>query len=181
MTKEIFKKSVATKTLQLSNYKKFKHFEPALFILIVPLVFLFLFLKDYIDGSPKPISQTILLLIIIPTIIAILLYILQRNRLKFKTVKTTLHRTELYQIVIKVAADLEWNIHYQKGNVILADTSPGFLSGSWGEQITILIDGNNVLINSICDLNTKMSLVSMGRNRKNMNTLIREIEKANTL
>ena len=63
-------------------------------------------------------------------------------------------------------------------NAIMAKTRPGFLSGSWGEQITILFDGNTILVNSICDLDMRGSVVPMGRNKKNMNRLIEEIKKA---
>ena len=62
----------------------------------------------------------------------------------------------------------------------MAKTHPSFSSGSWGEQITILFDNRTILVNSICDLDKKNSVVSMGRNKQNENTLINEIKKADS-
>jgi hypothetical protein len=67
---------------------------------------------------------------------------------------------------------------YKTKGCIIARTSPGIFSGSWGERITIILDKNRVLINSICDPEKRSSVVSMGRNRKNCRTLINEIKNA---
>ncbi|PTX62911.1 hypothetical protein C8N46_102312 [Kordia periserrulae] len=180
MTKSQIHKSILTGQLQLTRREKLKHFEPIGFVLFIPLIIIILYIKDLIMSDIKPLKTGLLLFILIPIVIAIGLYFLQTYRLKFKTVTTTLNYKRINQIIEKVATDLEWNIYHNKNNVILANTSPGFLSGSWGEQITILLDRNKVFVNSICSLNKKMSMVSMGRNRQNMNTLIYEIEKASS-
>ena len=87
-------------------------------------------------------------------------------------------REELDPIFEKVAKELEWTLYVNNKKMIIAKTHPSFFSGSWGEQITILFDKNRVLVNSICDLEKRSSVVSMGRNKKNMNRLIDEITKA---
>ena len=117
--------------------------------------------------------------IAIPIVIAIGFHLLQKKRLKFKEVSTNLSEDEIFKIIKKVANDLDWYIESESTEIVFARTFPCFFSGSWGEQITIIIGENIVLINSICDLKKRSSLVSMGRNKKNENTFIREIEKAN--
>ncbi|WP_136668314.1 hypothetical protein [Flavobacterium sp. H122] len=86
-------------------------------------------------------------------------------------------REELDPIIEKVAKELEWTSYVVNKKMIIAKTHPNFFSGSWGEQITILFDKNQVLVNSICDPDKRSSVVSMGRNTKNMNRLIEEIIK----
>ena len=115
---------------------------------------------------------------IIPAILGILFYRLQKRRLKFKSIDTKLTRDELGPIIEKVAKELEWTPFVNNKKIIIAKTHPSFFSGSWGEQITILFDKNRILVNSICDPDKRSSVVSMGRNKKNMNRLIKEITKA---
>ena len=135
-------------------------------------------LKDYLAGTPKPFRQEEIWFMIIPILIGILFYRIQRNRLKFKSITTNLTREELDAIIEKVALELEWHPYLIKEKFIVAKTHPGFSSGSWGEQITIIFDENLVLVNSVCDPDKKSSVVSMGRNRQNEKKLLEEIKKA---
>ena len=112
---------------------------------------------------------------LVPSIIGLLFYKLQKKRLKFKTVETALTRDELDKIIERVAAELQWRIYTNNKRIVEARTNPSFFSGSWGEQITILFDNKRVLANSICDLIKQDSFVSMGRNKKNTQRLIDEI------
>lgn len=130
------------------------------------------------NGDSKGLLGIILLFMLVPFIIGLLFYKLQKNRLKFKTVETALTRDELDKIIERVAAELQWRIYTNNKRIVEARTNPSFFSGSWGEQITILFDGKRVLANSICDLKKQDSVVSMRRNKKNTQRLIDEIEKA---
>ena len=87
-------------------------------------------------------------------------------------------REELDKIINQVATELKWTIFSTNKRIVEAKTFPSFFSGSWGEQITILFDNKRVLVNSICDIDKQSSVVSMGRNKKNINRLIKEIENA---
>jgi hypothetical protein len=116
--------------------------------------------------------------IVVPSILLFLTYRLQRNRLKFFLVYSTLDIKQLKKVISDVAKDLDWVTISSNKNVYTAKTFPGFFSGSWGEHITVLFHANTVYINSICDPDKKSSIVSFGRNRKNVQTLIRKIEEA---
>ena len=95
-----------------------------------------------------------------------------------KIVETNLSRDELDKIIYQISTELKWKIFTTNKRIVEAKTFPSFFSGSWGEQITILFDNKRVLVNSICDLDKRSSVVSMGRNKKNTVRLINEIEKA---
>ena len=175
--------SIETGELKLSFWKTIKHYGIVFFLFSIPIMLmlfslLFSYLKDYIEGTPKHIREVEYWIIIIPIILGILFYRLQKKRLEFKTIETQLTRKQLEKIINRVANELEWIPYMATENAILAKTRPAFLSGSWGEHITILFDGNKILVNSICDLDMRVSVVSMGRNKKNMNRLIEEIKKA---
>jgi len=116
------------------------------------------------------------MVIIIPIFLAFLFYKLQANRLKFKEIYTTLSRQQLNDIIEKVGTELKWHPKEVNNNFIIAATGLSILS--WGEQITILFDGNRILLNSICDPDKRSSLGSFGRNKQNVNRLIKEIEQA---
>ncbi|MDP3393032.1 hypothetical protein [Sediminibacterium sp.] len=178
MTKEQIKYSIETGEMKLGNWDKFTHYGIVGFLFFIPSVLIFLHLKDYFQGIPKPFRESEIWFVIIPFILGLLFYRLQRSRLKFQTIDTHLTREEFDPIIEKVAKELEWTPHVMNKNVIIAKTHPSFFSGSWGEQITILFDKNRILVNSICDPDKRSSVVSMGRNKQNMSRLIEEIRKA---
>ena len=178
MNNKQIKHSLESRELKLSNWEKLSHYGIVGFCFIIPLAFIFLHLKDYFENTPKSIKSGEIWFFTIPTLIGILFYYIQKRRLQFKEVNTSLNRTELNKIIEKVANELEWTLNLTKSKIIVAKTHPSFLSGSWGEQITILFDNKKVLVNSICDPDKKSSLVSMGRNKQNENKLIKEVEKA---
>ena len=179
MTDEQILNSINTDRLTLNSWEKFKHYLIVVFLFITPILFIYDFLKDLVKASPKQMSLETLLFITVPSVLGFLFYNLQRNRLKFKIVETNLKRSELDNIIDQVATELKWTIIKNENQIVEAKTHPSLLSGSWGEQITILFDNKRVLVNSICNLERRSSVVSMGRNRKNTNRIIDEIEKAN--
>lgn len=178
MTKEQKQFILQNNKLRLSFWDKISHFSIVGFLLFIPLIFVFLQLKDALNGTSRPVKESEIYFLIIPTLLALLFYKLQSDRLKFKEVFTTLSRQQLTVIIEKVGNNLKWYPEKINNEVIIAKIHPSFFSGSWGEQITILFDTNRVLVNSICDPDKKSSVVSMGRNKKNVNKLIEEIRNA---
>jgi hypothetical protein len=178
MTDQQIDQSIETNKLKLTAWGKFEHYGIVFFLFFIPIVPLFLYFKDLLNGNSKEINGGMLLFTIIPFILGLLFYRLQHNRLNFKIAETNLTRDELDKIIHQVSIELKWTIITSNKRIIEAKTFPSFFSGSWGEQITILFDNKRVLVNSICDLDKRSSVVSMGRNKKNTNRLIDEIEKA---
>ena len=178
MTKEKIKYGLENRELKLGFWGKIQHFGIVGFCFIIPITLTALYLKDYFNESARPLKTGDIWWVIIPTLLGILFFYVQKRRLRFKKVNTNLNKSELNKIIEKVAAELEWQIYFSNSKAIVAKTHPEILSGSWGEEITILFDYKKVLVNSICDLDKKSSLVSMGRNGQNENKLIEEIKKA---
>ena len=110
--------------------------------------------------------------------LGLLFYFIQNNRLKFKVIQTNLSKEKLLEIIKETGNELEWRTEKKTNDYFINVTNPKWSSGSWGERITIIIDNNRILINSICDPDKKSSVISAGRNKKNVNTLIQNIKKA---
>jgi len=181
MTNEQIKYSIETGKLKLGNWDKFTHYNIVVMLFFITAIFIFFLLIDYIEGTHNLFIEGEIWFMIIPSILGLLFYRLQRKRLKFKIINTRLTRKQLYPIIEKVAKELEWIPSVPKiinGKVIIAKTHPSLFSGSWGERITIIFDEDKVLVNSICDPDRRSSVVSMGRNKMNMNRLIEEIKIA---
>lgn len=177
MTSQQIKRSIETGELQLSSGQKFTHYSIVFFFTLIPLVWIAMIVYNYIIGKAPFFDEILMYFMTIPIILVLLFYIIQKRKLKFTIIETTLTRDELNSIIANVAQRLEWMTFNNNKSFYIAKTYPGFLSGSWGEQITILFDKNKLLINSICDPD-KISIVSMGRNRTHVTTLIEEIKNA---
>ncbi|WP_156121550.1 hypothetical protein [Alistipes sp. ZOR0009] len=111
-------------------------------------------------------------------LLAFVFFFIQYKRLEFKSIQTSLPLDLIQKFIAATADELEWvslvNSKYYK----VFKTYPKWYTGSWGEQITVIIDNDKVMINSICDPDRKASVVSAGRNRKNMRCLIDKIKNA---
>ena len=101
------------------------------------------------------------------------------RRLKFKVLTTTLNHKEIAVYFEQLCKEWEWNLHFHNANIFIAKTRMS--GGSWGEQVTILLSGNEVWVNSICDPDKHTSLVSMGRNRENLQAITDLINNINNL
>lgn len=178
MTSEQIQHAIDTGELKLQGWRKFTHYGIVVFIFFIPSLHIFSYLKDYFQGTPITTENSELWFIGVCMLIGVFFYILQKRRLKFQAVATKLTTDEIHEIIDKVSKILKWELAIVKDGVVVAKTHPSFLSGSWGEQITIIIDTNKVLVNSICDPDERSSVVSMGRNRRNVNRLISQIAKA---
>lgn len=179
MNTKIIKKCIEQNELQLSNWDKINHYWSVIFALTIPILFIINKTIDLINKTERPRQDGDIFLFAIPILLSFLLYLLQKKRLRFKIVETNLSINEIYKIVDDTAKELGWIINKKSSTHLTANTNPKFTSGSWGEQITIIFTENKILVNSICDLNKKDSLVSMGRNKKNEQTFINNIVKAN--
>jgi hypothetical protein len=176
MKKELIKKSLETGELQLTFKQKEGHYGMAIYLLIIPAVFLFFYIKDTNIGNINHRIPELPITVAIVCGLSILLYRFQRKKLKFVTVATDLDRAELMKIIELAGLELKWSPHFSDDQVIIAQTFPGFLSGSWGEQITIMFDNQKIHINSICNPDNRGSIFSYGRNQKNINLLVERVK-----
>jgi len=173
MTQEQYNKSIATGELQLSAWGKFSYFWVVGFLFFIPLTCLAF---DIFDNSANFVGTPIWF-IIIPTILGILLYWLQKNQLKFKIVKTRLGRYEFSKLTRQISEQFKLTILFEDGDIFVAETTPELFSGVEAKQITILLNKDVIMISSIFELTRKSSVDIMGSNKKAVNTLIDKIEQ----
>lgn len=112
------------------------------------------------------------------TIIALVLLLLQFNRLKFKIIETNISTEAVLDLCRKFARINNLELRFQSQNEFVA-VSNGFLSfGTWGEMLTVIIQDKKVYINSICDPYKRPNLISMGKNKAYKRALIKTINNA---
>ncbi len=185
MTKDQYNRSIQTGELQLPGFwAKATHFSLPVFSLFVAMLLPVLHLYHFLSGESAPFASGEVWIICIVLLLSLLFFWMQKRRLKFRVVQTRLNAATMKLVIENVAKALEWKGTFTSENVYEAKTHPGFFSGSWGEQITVLLADGRVFVNSICDPDQKTSVFSNGRNRENGNTLvkcIKDTEKVNTV
>ncbi|MGI8882621.1 MAG: hypothetical protein ACR2IA_00040, partial [Pyrinomonadaceae bacterium] len=108
-------------------------------------------------------------------IVGLIFYFIQKNRLKLTLIKANISRKTFDEIIEKIINKYGWQISINTSKEIIAKTP--FSGKSWGERVTIIFDGNNILVNSICDPDERTSVVSMGRNEQNIRLIVKRINR----
>lgn len=179
MTQEQFDRSIARGEVLLTGFwQKEAHYGAPFFLLFLSAISIVTSGYYYSDENSTAFLKIILWVNIVLLSLSYLIYRIQKYRLKFQVVDTTLNHAQIKKVIELVADQLEWKGQFTGNDIYEAKTDPGFFSGSWGEQITILIACNKVFVNSICDLDKRSSIVSFGRNAKNEDVLIESINRA---
>jgi len=170
------KKCIDSGRLQLSFGESIQHY------LIVIAAGGFSILGIYLVFSAKDEGryERSVMILIISCLIGILFFFIQYRRLRFVMIETELSQDEVAEVIDKVAITSNWKQTSRSKNYYTASTPASFLTGSWGEQITILLNDKRVYINSICDLKKQASVTAWGRNRKNVITFKRELNLVET-
>ncbi|WP_257667407.1 hypothetical protein [Parapedobacter tibetensis] len=160
--------------ISLTKKQLLWHYSVPFFFLIVPLANLWSIIQHYVFDDYKGVVEPkdLLLISVIFIFVAILLFFLQRNRLKFKEFRTYFTDSSFDKALSKTSGDLKWIVLEKKRNYVRAYRDWSW-SGSWGELITIKKDKGRVLINSICNPDAMfISAISYGWNKKNVRTFI---------
>ena len=118
--------------------------------------------------------------VIIPGIvlapISLLIYFIQRDKLRFQFIRTSTDVEESKQLIKEIAKEQRWAIQSAKDNKYIIKTNPGFVNQSWGQHITIQFVKGGLLVNSIFDTNKGSWLITFGSNQKNINQIKQTIE-----
>ncbi len=175
MENDLIKKSIETGELQLEYWDKINHFSIVLysfaFAIFVPLMVLFYQIYDPVSNK----NYGVLWFSPICIIVGIVFYFIQNNRLKLTSIKTNINKEEFSEIIEKISKKYGWQLSINTLKVIIAKTP--FSGKSWGEQVTIIFDGDNLLVNSICDPDKKTSVISYGRNAQNIRLIAKRINR----
>ena len=169
---------IQTKRLTLSKWQMFWHFSVVPFILITPIMSAIAIFQIKVSGTYTGVRTTEehfnagwpwLFL-------AAAFGIIQYRRLNLKRIDVRLTDEGFKQTFKALAKGMNWQIESFTSNILIAKT--GFSWASWGERITIIRDKDFILINSICDPDNHPSVTSWGRNRKNIDTIVKAIKPA---
>ena len=165
--------------LKLNPSQLFSHYGALLVYGIPVLVFAWGTIQSQFKGSSNGTRSVkeIALVSIVLLIVGSLEFIRKRNKLKFKEYCILVDDKGFVQSVEKTAEQLNWSIDQLSASYVKAHRD-GNWSWSWGEMITVIRDGEKILINSISDPNSLIAGESFGWNRKNVDTFIRNLHKA---
>ncbi len=174
---DLIKKSIETGELQLDFWQKVTHFEIVIwsfsFSIIVPLMTLFMHLKDRYLGFARVLHNEVLWFSPALFVVGLVFYFVQKRRLRLTSIETDLEKAEINRVINTICRKRKWHKLIDKPNIVVASTPQA--GGSWGEQVTIIFDKNTLYLNSICDPKRRSSVVSMGRNARNIEILVRKI------
>lgn len=178
MTPQQIKKSTETGTLQLHFWDMVTHYFIVIFFAFLPVLFALMTLYDYVFEIERYYIEGNIWLYIVPLALSLFFYILQRGRLRFTVVETTLNRAEILSLVESISNNQKWDINRKSKALLIAKTNPPLLKGSWGEQVTLVFSGKKILTNSICDPDKISSVASYGNNKRNIQKIIAGIKRA---
>lgn len=165
------------KSVKLNKWQLLSHYWVVPFLLVVPLLTTYSLYQIYIAKSYKGLREPNELaqghLWIIP---AVILFYIQKKRLEFQEIKGKFNINTVETAIKETAELLNWEIYKKEDNYFIAIRRGGFASGSWGEMITIVGFEEKILINSICDPDSIISIASWGWNKKNVRTFKQILE-----
>src|SRR5690606_7351299 len=162
-----------TKRLKLSRWQTLEHYFVVILFLLISCFSLFSLFEIYITKTYDGVrSANELITAALPMVVlAIVLYFIQKRRLRFREIRIEYTDQELREAVQRTASEYEWNVKRNNKNVCRAYRSSNW-TGSWGEMITIIKDRDRLLLNSICDPNQWSSITSYGWNKRNINSFL---------
>lgn len=175
MTHKQFIESVEKKELKLAFGEKATHYGIVFFLLFMLVAYIFKQVRDYLNREMYISPSDVFLFIILPLLLCILYYFIQKQKLKFIIIDTSLTFAEVSDIFVDVATERGWELEQHTSNILIAKTPYG--SGSWGEQVTLLLYKDQLFLNSICDPEKFSSVVSNGRNKKNQILLLEKLRR----
>ena len=175
MTTETIKYCIANRELKLSFSETYSHYNITGFSIIFLASVSCFILPNYVNYESYFGLFVLLLILFFQIILIFVIYKKEHECLIFKEVSTNLTREQLAETIGILSIKHNWRLEVISDDYVLVKSNP---NKSNGEQITILFDGNKVLVNSICDLDRRMSIGSAGQNELNENLVLDEISNA---
>lgn len=162
-----------TRRLKLTVSQTFTHYFVVLFLCLVPLVTLWDFVKMCFGVYDSDQSATELITESLPFVaLAIIAFLIQRRRLKFRVIHILNSDDEFHEAVMRTCETLQWTVETVRPDFLRAFRSQQFFISDWGDMITIVRDGNTLLLNSISDPNKKPAFFSFSWDKKNINVFL---------
>lgn len=164
-------KSIDNKRLKLTLSQMGSHYGIVIAFFIPYFVVLFIAVKDWITGTSTTTHPDFQYVIIGGTLLGFIAFLFQRRQLKFVELDHSPSDEKFQELLSKIENKEDWHVIHKTEKVIIIKTRPKWTSGSWGEQVTILRNGKQTLVNSICDPDNISSVFSAGRNSSNVKAI----------
>ncbi len=167
-----------TKRLKLSFWQLVSHYAIVVLILIPPIITIKSLFEIYVTKTYDGIrsAQELLETSIPFVIIAFISFFIQQRRLRLKKIVIEYSEEEFKQAIERTVKELEWNNIKNNLSYFRANRAWNW-TGSWGEMITIIKEKDGLLVNSICDPDSRPSFASFGWNRKNIKTILKNLSE----
>lgn len=162
-------------TKQLTRFQYFKHYSIVWFLLILPILEIFLIIRNGIKGYL--LFHDTMDIIVMPGLFllaAITFYLIKKNQLTFKEYNIDCSKEEFETALKLTAENNEWEINKIDDNHIVATQRIVF---STFLMITILRKRNKLYLNCINDPETWSSGLTFGWRKKNIDLFLANLEK----
>jgi len=175
MTREQYDLSIKTGKLQLSVWGKIQYYFLVVFLFFISVLCVCGLLFDKSKNFIKPPIS----FVIIPAILGILVYLIQKPGLKFQVIETNLSKKDILLLIKKLCDEQKWSIVSQEDDVLVANSDFVAGAGDKIKKITFLLDRNKVFVNSIADPDLNKSGIDLlGNNREIIKTVIDRLQLA---
>lgn len=156
-----------TKILQLSKWQLFWHYFIGLIPLSIGILNLYWLIKIHTSEKYNGIltEKGIISTVIFCFLLALLVFIIERRRLNFIRIDISLNEIEFTEKMLEIAETENWNLLNNTKKYAV------FYNGSawtWGLKMTVLRFENYLLVNSICDLDSKPCISIFSENERNI-------------
>ena len=165
-----------TKRLHLKGKELINHYLPVCLFLTVPLADIYFLIESKLNKEIE-VEQRIIdgfNLVWIFLVLAIVTFIIKYWSLKFKIIESTIDFSNFKRVINVTSKELNWSIITQNDEYIVASANSGFFG--FGERVTIVKFEKFILINSICNPESRPAILSQGGNEKNIQTFTRNIK-----
>jgi len=155
--------------LQLRGWDWFGHYRFPIFLaaIAVTLLYCALFVPSPVPGET---GTDLAVLAILPVVASMFIALRQRRVLGLQHYATHGDANSNFKLVVELARAEGWKPgEYQSEKFIRLHVPACWSDLCWGELVTVVFDGNDVAISSICDpTKANPSLTSWGRNAGNL-------------
>ena len=149
MNKSEVSEIVSTRRLKLRKWKLIEYYSPTILFLLMPIAYFIFIVKTEIDNNTIVFDKIMsdIGFPIVSLLIAIILFVLYRRELKFKTIDLKVSKGDFYKAIDLTQIELNWMISEKNNQYVIAHSKNNF--GTSGETIRIIKKHNLILINSI--------------------------------
>lgn len=171
-----------TKTLLLTKWQSFWHYFLGLIPLSIGIMNFYWLIEKQNSKNHNGVrtEKEIIISIIVWLSLALLVLIIKKRRLNFERIDISLNETEFKTQMLEIAEIENWNLTNNTKKYAKFCNGSGW---TWGLKMTVLRFENYLLVNSVCDPDSKSCISVFNENERNIKRLKKNLKKpvANTI